>query len=102
MLIKYVHVLGFGVTINDGSRFDDWVYWYFFTIAVNYNSSHIELLQNNICLCDESPTALNQSYVTSDGQSASLSGNKAPIWGFKVRSVLLSESCRLVDVGRCL
>jgi hypothetical protein len=32
-----------------GSGFDDWVYWHFFTIIVNYNSSHIELL-NNVCL----------------------------------------------------
>jgi hypothetical protein len=26
-----------------GSGFDDWVYWHFFIITVNYNSSHIEL-----------------------------------------------------------
>jgi hypothetical protein len=34
-----------------GSGFDDLVYWHFFTITrtFNYNSSHIELL-NNICL----------------------------------------------------
>jgi hypothetical protein len=31
-----------------GSGFDDWIYCHFFTITVNYNSSHIELL--NICL----------------------------------------------------
>jgi hypothetical protein len=29
-----------------GSGFDDWVYWHFFTITVNYNSSHIELLNS--------------------------------------------------------
>jgi hypothetical protein len=27
-----------------GSRFDDWIYWHFFTITFDYNSSHIELL----------------------------------------------------------
>jgi hypothetical protein len=32
-----------------GSGFDDWVYWHFFTITVDYNSSHTELLLNDIC-----------------------------------------------------
>jgi hypothetical protein len=39
-----------------GSGFDDWVYLHFVTITVNYNSSHIELL-NEVCLtnlCEES------------------------------------------------
>jgi hypothetical protein len=31
-----------------GSRFDDWVYWHFFTITIYYNSSHIELLSNAV------------------------------------------------------
>jgi hypothetical protein len=30
--------------------FDDWIYWHFFTITVDYNSSHIELLLNDVCL----------------------------------------------------
>jgi hypothetical protein len=33
-----------------GSGFDDWVHWHIFTITVNYNSSHIELLLNDVCL----------------------------------------------------
>jgi hypothetical protein len=44
-----------------GSGFDDWVYWHFFTITVNYKSSHIELL-NEVCLAnlyEESLIALN-------------------------------------------
>jgi hypothetical protein len=41
---------GVGVTNNNGSRFDDWVYWHFFTITVDYNSSHIELLLNDVSL----------------------------------------------------
>jgi hypothetical protein len=32
-----------------GSEFDGWVYWHFFTIRVDYNSSHIELLFNDVC-----------------------------------------------------
>jgi hypothetical protein len=42
---------GFVWLITMGSRFDDWVYWHFFTITLDHNSSHIELLLN-ICLTD--------------------------------------------------
>jgi hypothetical protein len=41
----------------------------------------------------------SQSYVTTDGQSASLSWCQAPIWGLLLRSLLLSDSCGFVDVG---
>jgi hypothetical protein len=41
---------GFAWLIIPGSGFDDWVYWHFFTITLNYNSSHIELLLNDVCL----------------------------------------------------
>jgi hypothetical protein len=48
-----------------GSGFDDRIYWHFFTIAVNYNSSHIELLLNDVCwICHESPTDLNLWLLT--------------------------------------
>jgi hypothetical protein len=30
-----------------GSRSDDWIYWHFFTITLDYNSSDIELLLHN-------------------------------------------------------
>jgi hypothetical protein len=33
-----------------GYGYDYWIYWHFFTIAVDYNSSHIELLLKNVCL----------------------------------------------------
>jgi hypothetical protein len=81
-----------------GSGFDDCVYLHFFTITINYNSSHIELLLDNVCLknlFEESWTKLciwisqsqsqsqSQSYITTDGQSASLSWNKASIWGLR-------------------
>jgi hypothetical protein len=42
----------------------------------------------------------SESYVTTDGQSASLSWNKASIWGLRPESVSLSDSCGFVDVGR--
>jgi hypothetical protein len=49
------------VTNNNGSGFDYWIYWRFFTVTVNYNSSHIELL-NDVCLTnlyEESRTVLS-------------------------------------------
>jgi hypothetical protein len=66
-------------------------------ITVDYNSSQIELLQNNesLSLLSESRTVLWSleswisapsrvaSFVTTDGQSASLSWKKAPIWGLR-------------------
>jgi hypothetical protein len=50
-----------------GSGFDDWIYWHFFTIAVNYNSWHIELLLNNGCLTNlyvESRTNLSLLWMS--------------------------------------
>jgi hypothetical protein len=88
-----------------GSIFDNRVYCHFFTITVDYNSLHIELLLNSVSLanlCKEFLTVFvscaglwslefysswieseSESYVTSDSQSASLSWNKAPIWGLR-------------------
>jgi hypothetical protein len=33
-----------------GSGYDDWIYWHFFTITFDYNSSHTELLLNDVRL----------------------------------------------------
>jgi hypothetical protein len=41
-----------------GAGFEDSVHWHFFTITVNCNSSHIELL-NNVCL-----TNLYEEFLT--------------------------------------
>jgi hypothetical protein len=105
---KYCHMYeGLAWRIIMGSRFDDWVYWHFFTITVEYNSSHVELFLDGACflslyeesltvflvsdwslvsgildLCSESQYE-SESYVMTDGQSASLSWNKAPIWGLR-------------------
>jgi hypothetical protein len=36
-----------------GSGFDGWIYWYFFTIAVDYITAHtFELLLNDACLAN--------------------------------------------------
>jgi hypothetical protein len=81
-----------------GSGIDDWVYWHFFTITVDYKCSHIEFLLNNVWLTNLSvisnwsllllwflytPWIESESYVTTDGQPASLSWKKAPIWGLR-------------------
>jgi hypothetical protein len=60
----------------------------YFTILVNYNSSYIELLLNDVCLTNLSEEFLtaskeSESYDTTDGQSASLPWNKAHILGLR-------------------
>jgi hypothetical protein len=56
-----------------GSGFDDWVYWEFFIIKVEYNSSHTELLLNDVCLTnlyEESRTHLYYSRIQSQSYIA--------------------------------
>jgi hypothetical protein len=50
-----------------GSGFDDWVYWHLFIITVDYNSSYIELLLNDVCLVNLSlisDWSLLQPFIT--------------------------------------
>jgi hypothetical protein len=90
-----------------GFVFDGWVYGHFFTGTVNYNGSHIEILLHDACqknLSGISDWSLLlrmslESYVTTDGQSATLSWNKAPIWGLRP-DFYYCQSCVFVDVGR--
>jgi hypothetical protein len=42
--IHTVTYRGLAWLIIMGSGFDDWVYWHFFTFALDYESSHVELL----------------------------------------------------------
>jgi hypothetical protein len=88
------------VTNNNGF----WIWWSdlldaLITITVNYNISHIERLLNDVSLANALPiishwcltlglvsTLLefeSESYVTTDGESASVSSYKAPIWGLR-------------------
>jgi hypothetical protein len=46
--------------------------------------------------------AESESYITTDGQSDSLSWNKAPVWSLWPGFFLLSDSCVFVDVERSL
>jgi hypothetical protein len=83
-----------------GSGFDDWIYWHFFTITVSYYSPQLiltaeaplhsappsttlsTLLESHISTLFELSPSL-ESYLTTDGQSASLPWNKAPTWGLR-------------------
>jgi hypothetical protein len=49
-VVNIVTYSGLAWLIIMGSGLHDWVYWHFFTVTVSYNSSHIELLLNDICL----------------------------------------------------
>jgi hypothetical protein len=49
---------GFAWLIIMDSGFDDWVYWHFSTIALNSNSSHIEILLNDFSLTNLSLISL--------------------------------------------
>jgi hypothetical protein len=62
----------------------------------------LQLLCSRRCPLADTPQfiAQCQSYVTTDGQSASLPWNKAPICGPKARSFLLSDSSGLLEWGR--
>jgi hypothetical protein len=44
----------------------------------------------------------SESYVKTDGQPASLTWSKAPIWGLRPGLYYLCDSCGLVLVGRPL
>jgi hypothetical protein len=67
--------------------FGDWNYWHFFVISVNYYSSHsiltaeASLARSTTDYCESESEP--ESYVTTDGQTASLSWNKTPIWGLR-------------------
>jgi hypothetical protein len=48
-----------------GSGFDDWVYWHFFTIAINYYSSQsILTAESSLHSASRSTTALNDICLT--------------------------------------
>jgi IS4 transposase len=44
-----------------GYELDDSVYWHFFAITVNYNSSHSELLLNELRLLSDESSIKNLS-----------------------------------------
>jgi hypothetical protein len=54
----YCHASGVAWLIIMCSGFDDRVFWPLFTITVNYNSSHIEFLLNDLCLTNLSEESL--------------------------------------------
>jgi hypothetical protein len=84
--------------ITTGSGMDDWIYWHRLVqpllITINYNSSNkwlpktrsilvLVLSQFSFSFSLNSDLSRVESNVTTDGQSAGLSWNKAPIWGLR-------------------
>jgi hypothetical protein len=65
-------------------------------LRMNYNSCLTNALPNEFFEPE------SESYVTTDGQPASLSWNKAPIWGLRPDLYYLCDSYGLVLVGRPL
>jgi hypothetical protein len=79
--------------IITGFRLDVWIYWHLLlqslVITINYNNSQsifsrtLPWLLRTRSILVLRLIVQSQSYVTTDGQSASLSWNKAPIWGLR-------------------
>jgi hypothetical protein len=64
---------------------DYWIYWhvlYNLSIKISY-SAISDLPTSQITRTGLDWTAESESYITTDGQSASLSWNKVPIWGLR-------------------
>jgi hypothetical protein len=65
--LNIVACKGLAWLIIMGSGLDVWVYWHFLATTVIYNSSHIEILLNNVCLTnlsEESPTNLGLTWIS--------------------------------------
>jgi hypothetical protein len=74
------------------------------TFTLDYNSSHIELLLDDVCLLSRCLVTLQllNKQILSLSQPASLSWNKAPIWGLRPDLYYKCDSYGLVLVGRPL
>jgi hypothetical protein len=89
------------------SGLDDWIYWHFFAITINRNSSHIELLLNDVCLTnisEESHTVLGLIFSTrihdcvafynchAAGIEVTMSDNSSVFTGVTLLSILLPSN----------
>jgi hypothetical protein len=75
----------------------------FFSFANNHTArSFFDNLKQDL----ETKTSPNPSYITTDGQLASLSWCQAPIWDqrpiFRLLSLIIFRQLRFVDMGRPL
>jgi hypothetical protein len=57
--------------------------WTAYSPILSLQSPWFLSLYSSVLICAQRPQSQSQSYVTTDGQSASLSWNKAPIWGLR-------------------
>jgi hypothetical protein len=87
--VLYCHVSGVCVTNKTGLEFCDRIYWTFIQLVTTVHKSltHCHLLptghSTGTVLTSNELSVQSQSYVTTDGQSASVSWNKASIWGLQ-------------------
>jgi hypothetical protein len=77
---KQCHVYGVSATNNMGFGVDDWVYWHFFTITINYDSSKLMIV------CGSLPTYWTPTEYRMKNLSL-LSGSPFSVW-----SLLTSNS----------
>jgi hypothetical protein len=70
----------------------------YISITPKYVSAYCVNIRFSVC----SYWTESESYVTTDGQPASLSWNKASIWGLRSDLYYLCDSYSLVLVGRPL
>jgi hypothetical protein len=79
--IYYASLLQFHL-ITTVHTFDSWI-MNLSLLSRSCTSLQSSLLYPFAFFCRILPSFESEAYVTSDGQSASLSGNKAPIWGLR-------------------
>jgi hypothetical protein len=65
-------------------------------LGLKLNGTH------QLLVCADVVNLQSQSYITTNGQLASLAWNKAPIWGLRPNFYYLCDSYDLVLVGRPL
>jgi hypothetical protein len=88
----YCHVSGVPWLIITGSGLDDWIYWHFFTITINYNSS-----QSCECLlfCVTDLVLIYESVTSSASVVRWLT-----LHSYWTLSSLKNDECRIITVLR--
>jgi hypothetical protein len=81
-----------------GSGFEDCVYYHFFTIIVNYNSSHIELHLNDVCLTNTTEESLTNLSLLSESLNSQIDDYTAFYNCHATRTVITMSYSQLSSV----